>query len=235
MDIRRRLHRHQERHPINRVGLTGKHAAHPSPRFTMLGERKRALQDVAGRACETLRFFFRPERLAVVFLEGGLEIEGVHRARATVHEQLDDTANPGRMMEPTERPGRIGKRCTVGSSPHFPSSPLPREKMRKRHRPEAAAGSGEEITARRKQERHGRNPSPSLVLQSTNKKSSPVNSARATASRPCRLARSRSSADSCEVGSRCQVQCTIRAILASSVSAAGSGAVAAARRARCRA
>jgi len=46
------------------------------------------------------------------------------------------------MMEPTERPGRIGDRCTVG-----PSSPLPREEMRKRHRPEAAAGSGEEITA----------------------------------------------------------------------------------------
>ena len=45
------------------------------------------------------------------------------------------------MMETTERPGRIGDRCTVGSSP------LPREQMRKRHRPEAAAGSSEEITA----------------------------------------------------------------------------------------
>jgi hypothetical protein len=51
------------------------------------------------------------------------------------------------MMEPTERPGRAGDRCTVGSSPLLPASPLPREKMRKRHRPEATTGSSEEITA----------------------------------------------------------------------------------------
>ncbi len=108
----------------------------------MLGEWKRALQNVAGRACETLRFFFWPERLAVVFLERRLVIKGVHRARAAIHEQLDDTADLGRMMEPTERPGRIDDRCTVGLS-----SPLPREKMRKRNRSETATGSSEEITA----------------------------------------------------------------------------------------
>jgi hypothetical protein len=51
------------------------------------------------------------------------------------------------MMETTERPGWIGDRCTVGSSPPLPSSPLRCEEMRKRHRPEAAAGSSEEITA----------------------------------------------------------------------------------------
>ena len=162
MDVRRRLHRHQERHPVDALCLTGKHAAHPSPRLAMLGKREWALQDVAGRAREAFRLFLRPERLAMVFLQGRLEIKRVDRARAAVHEQLDDAADLRRMMEAAERPGWIGDCFTVGSSPLLPSSPLPCQKMRKRHRPEATAGSSEEITARREQERHGRNPGLSL-------------------------------------------------------------------------
>jgi hypothetical protein len=57
-------------------------------------------------------------------------------------------------MEPTERPGRIGSRRSIGSSPLLPSSPLPRQKMRERHPPEAATGSGKEITARGEQNPH---------------------------------------------------------------------------------
>ena len=79
----------------------GKHVADPTTRLAVLFEFEGALHDCPWHRREAFGLFLWTELLSVQSLQFGLVVIRVHRARTAGHEQLNDTAYLGWMMQAT--------------------------------------------------------------------------------------------------------------------------------------
>src|SRR5262249_38485784 len=91
-------------------------AGDPAAGLTVLGEGEGAAEDLAGDGGDGLDALVAAgvEGLAVLLLQSRLVVEGVHLAGAAVHEQLDDAACFGAMMDAAVQVGGRGGAVGVG-------------------------------------------------------------------------------------------------------------------------
>ena len=91
-------HRHKECHFIHELCLLRELITYPAPRLAILLKCKWTLETQSRLIWRTLRTDMRRELLAVVLDERWLVVIEVHRACATIHEQLDDPLYLWRMV-----------------------------------------------------------------------------------------------------------------------------------------
>ena len=138
VEVRFRLHRHQERHVVHVPGQMRQRAAHPASALLVLRPFKQAPHDRARRADARLDALARAriERLPVPRDELRLVVEEIALACAAIHEELDDALGPR---------GKMWCRAAQPLAPEQRGQRDPAEAVRERAQEVAARLEGSEV------------------------------------------------------------------------------------------